>query len=328
MERWLRRNLCASDIPLTLQEEVVAFMKPIELEITNWMIDHSEILLSAERFFLEFSWNSDGTINRIKTADSIINSDSFCDKTRFVLSCHYWSSWDVFTLFQSLGKSARKLLLFDYAKTNKDPYRQKTNVDLWIRMCREGSIDKSPSRWCNSLIWTDVSVQSRLLNHLSAKDREHLLGRTFENTGKIHTGRFCLSRMSASNREQLLTLYPLKVLMIYLFWPYQKFFLDSADRVWDQLSEKDFTCLLHIIICQKIVALWKDFDYVELLRQFWQKSPDRLKKHLEGSIFFKRLMNIINLGFPPKEPRYYLLHGKDVNINADECKKQNNSFFL
>ncbi|GFY38441.1 uncharacterized protein TNIN_352191 [Trichonephila inaurata madagascariensis] len=108
---------------------------------------------------------------------------------------------------------------------------------------------------------------------MSLEEYKCLIDAVFESTNEMHIGRFCLSRMSADHREQLLTRFPAKVLSIYLFWPYHNFFLDAANKVWDRLPEDHFVCLLHIIICQKIAALWKDFDYVDLLRQFWQKAP-------------------------------------------------------
>ncbi|GFV54205.1 uncharacterized protein TNCV_1496821 [Trichonephila clavipes] len=124
--------------------------------------------------------------------------------------------------------------------------------------------------------------------------------------------------MSADRREVLLKRFPLKILRVYLLWPCHHFFLDAVNNVWDQLQGRHFIRLLHIIICQKIVELWKDFDYVNLLRQLWHRSPDHLKRSIEGTDIFEILMEILKNGFNPKDaPGNFFLH--DIYDNAIEC---------
>lgn len=326
-ERVVREQL---PIPLKYQNEIVALMKPIEFEIQNWIMDHNGIFTVEQEWALEFYWDSDGTINRIKTADSLIRSKSLNEKTRFVVACQYLSSWGVFIFFENLHELARKNILDEYSMENKNRNDLEKNVEKWIGKYRKGSITKSHSyRWeFRGFIWTHVSLQSRLLDDVSSEHRESLLVDAFENTNKIHIGRFCLSRMSADHHEEMLTLYPPKVLRIYLFWPNQKFFLDIANRVWIHLTGKHFMCVLHIIICQKIVALWKDIDYEDLLRQFWQKSPDHFKETVGGTEIFEILGEIINHRFPQdKVPGYFLLHERDVYENAISCKEITNILF-
>ncbi|GFR23589.1 uncharacterized protein TNCT_574161 [Trichonephila clavata] len=129
--------------------------------------------------------------------------------------------------------------------------------------------------------------------------------------------------MSAGHREALLKRFPLKVLRTYLLWPNQRFFMDAVNKVWDRLPGNHFACLLHIIICQKIVELWKDFHYVNLLRQLWHRSPDHLKQYVEGTDIFEILMEILKNGVPcwlhPNDiPEKFFLHD-DVLANAPEC---------
>ncbi|GFQ95946.1 uncharacterized protein TNCT_710591 [Trichonephila clavata] len=130
--------------------------------------------------------------------------------------------------------------------------------------------------------------------------------------------------MSADHREQLLTRFPSKVLTIYLFWPYHRFFLEAANKVWDCLPEHHFIFLIHIIIYQKIVALWKDFDYVYLLRQFWQRSPDHLKQCVESTDIWEMLMEIVNPGFQI-EKVLQASHRRSLS-HARLCKCNGNSY--
>ncbi|GFY74491.1 uncharacterized protein TNIN_465271, partial [Trichonephila inaurata madagascariensis] len=264
-------------IPLALKDRIVALMKPIELEVHNWMSDHDGILkTSGEESFCEFHWNPDATVDRIRTADALIGSQRLDNPTRFVLSCQYWHGRKIIPVYRKLDAETKEYFLerdFD----GKDEHQ--SNVEKWIREQKGTKPNCNVFCRCRTFRWTDVSLHSRFLDCLPDFNREYVLCTKFKETHKMHIGRFCLSRMSAQNREYMLAAFPLKVLSIYLFWPCQTFFMEAARKVWRDLSENEFLCLLHIMICQKIIALWTDFNYMKLLRQFWHESPDNLKQY-------------------------------------------------
>ncbi|GFY71343.1 uncharacterized protein TNIN_384751 [Trichonephila inaurata madagascariensis] len=283
----IRRKLSAFDIPFTLKGEIIVLMKPMALEIDLWRENHIGICSTRQERSRKFRFHADGMVDRIKTADSLIHSKRLCEETRFVLACQYWSSCD-----------------------------HEVNVSKWIDHYRAGS-NFGSQPWDDI---TDASLQSRRLNDLSQEDCKSLLHEVFEDTDKMHLGRFCLSRMSADYREQLLTLFPVKVLRIYLFRVYHQFFMGAANKDWNRLPRKHFTGLLHIINCQKILELWEDFDYEDLLRQFWRRSPDHLKHYVEGKDIFEIMIEIVKNGFHPKNvPRYFYLHDKCFEDNAIIC---------
>ncbi|GFX44425.1 uncharacterized protein TNCV_1394461 [Trichonephila clavipes] len=320
----MRLEISTYNIPLTLQEEIIVLMKPLALEIHNWMVDHNGIFTEKQERILEFCFNPDGTVNRVKTADFLIHSKRLDVQRRFVLACQYWSSWDVLGFFKNLPQHEREQILHKNSTANENLKKYKENVLHWINLYRNGCIVKSqPRDWCYKLYnWTDVSLQSRLLDDLLKKERQSILDDAFENTSKMHVVRFCLSRMSVNDCELLLTLFPLKVLRIYLFRPYHHFFMEAANKVWHRLPGNHFTSLLHIIICQKIVALWKDYDYVNLLREFWHRSPEHLKQYAEQSDIFEILIDIVKDGFPPKDvPKYFFLHDACSKGNEITCDK-------
>ncbi|GFX44401.1 uncharacterized protein TNCV_1394221 [Trichonephila clavipes] len=290
------------DIPLTLQDDIIALIKPIKSEVLDWMEDHRGIFTTAQEMSIELYFNADGTVDRIKTADLFIHSERFDVQTRFVLACQYWSSSDVLDFFKNLHESAREQILHKYSTADENLNKHEKNVVHWIEYYRDGGciVKSQSSNWCYQYYnWTDASLQSRLLDDLLQEERQYLLDKTFEEANWIHVQRFCFSRMSADHREDLLKRFPLKVLRTYLYWPNQRFFLDFANKVWDRLPGNHFTCLLHIIICQKIVELWKDFDYVNLLREFWYRSPDNLKQCVVETDIFEVLMKILKNGELP-----------------------------
>ncbi|GFV63881.1 uncharacterized protein TNCV_5138861 [Trichonephila clavipes] len=324
----MREKVSTLDIPLTLQEEIIALIKPIKSEVNSWMEDHDGIFTTEQECSLRFCFSADGTVDRIKTADSLIHSKWLGARTRFVLACQYWSSWEVLTFFTKLPRTTKLQIQRKYSKINQKINEHEKNVAKWIELYEEGCISESPPlRWCDYYICTTVSLQSHVLDDLWKEEFKCLLDEAFEDTNKVHVGRFCLSRMSADHHEQLLIRFPLKVLRIYLFWPCHHFFLDAANNVWDLLPGNHFACLLHIIICQKIVTLWKDFDYVDLLRQFWHRSPVHLKQCVEGTDIFKILMEIVKHGFHQKDvPRYFFLHKQCFVDNTILCKEMTDKF--
>ncbi|GFY78040.1 hypothetical protein TNIN_92221 [Trichonephila inaurata madagascariensis] len=115
----IREEISTLHIPLVLQEDIIAFIKPIRLEVSNWMEDHDGIFSKKQERSLEFCFNADGTVDRIKTADLLINSKRLSVPTRFVLACQYWSSWDVLTFFKKLRKRARLRIQKMYSKLRR-----------------------------------------------------------------------------------------------------------------------------------------------------------------------------------------------------------------
>ncbi|GFS62400.1 uncharacterized protein TNIN_434341 [Trichonephila inaurata madagascariensis] len=321
-DKWktfIKSEISKTNIPLTLVKEIIVLMKPLALEIHNWMVDHNGIFTEEQEHSLEFCFNPDGTLNRVKTAELLIYSKRLDVQTRFVLACQYWSSSDIGNFFVYLPRSSKEQILRKYLVANENWNEHEVNVRQWINLY---NFEPQSRDWPDILQnCTDVSLQSRLLDYYSEEARKSLLDIVFEYTEKMHVGRFCVSRMSVDHREKLLTSFPLKVLRVYLFRPYHHFFLDAANKVWNHLPGNHFTCLLHIIICQKILAFWEDYDYVNLLRQFWYSSPKHLKQFVERTEIFKILMEIVELGFSQKElPRYFALHDKYVHDNAVLCE--------
>ncbi|GFQ70504.1 uncharacterized protein TNCT_573891 [Trichonephila clavata] len=253
---------------------------------------HDGIFTREQERSLKFYFNANVTVNRVKTADLFIHSKWLDAKTRFVLACQLWLMFNVLKLFYSLHESEKEEILNKYSTANENFNVFEKNVVLWIKHYKAGYISESQSSvWCYiGYNWNYASLGSRILNDLTEEERQSLLDHTFEHSNWISVRCFCLFNMSADRREVLLKRFPLKVLRIYLYSARPHFFLNAVDKVWDRLPGKHFICLLYIIICQKIVALWKDIDYVNLLRQLWHRSPDHLKLCVEGTDIYEILI--------------------------------------
>ncbi|GFY69228.1 hypothetical protein TNIN_300381 [Trichonephila inaurata madagascariensis] len=91
----IRKETSALCIPFTLQEDIIASIKPIKLKIFDWLDDHNGIFTKKQEDSLKFCFNADGVVDRVKTADLLIHLEGLDVQTRFLLACQYWSRWHV-----------------------------------------------------------------------------------------------------------------------------------------------------------------------------------------------------------------------------------------
>ncbi|GFS33046.1 uncharacterized protein TNIN_479361 [Trichonephila inaurata madagascariensis] len=115
----VRRRLSAFDIPLTLKEDIIALLKPMALEVENWRADHDGIFTRKQKLSLKFRFHADGTLDRIKTADSLICSKALACETHFVLACQYWSTRNVFRIFEKIPITTRYKMLKKYSRAKE-----------------------------------------------------------------------------------------------------------------------------------------------------------------------------------------------------------------
>ncbi|GFQ79748.1 hypothetical protein TNCT_100641 [Trichonephila clavata] len=78
-----------------------------------------EMPLNAQELLLDFSFNPDGTVDRVQTADLFIHSEEFDVQTRFVVACQYWSKSEVLAFFKNIHESAREQILLKYSTANE-----------------------------------------------------------------------------------------------------------------------------------------------------------------------------------------------------------------
>ncbi|GFX89968.1 uncharacterized protein TNCV_886661 [Trichonephila clavipes] len=98
----------------------------------------------------------------------------------------------------------------------------------------------------------------------------------------------------------------------------------AASTVQSALSNRSFLCLIHILICQKILPGRRDREYVDLLTKFWQKSPTRCKEYVKDDDIFEILTIVLEgEGFHTHlrsgVPQRYLIHGGTLIENKMRC---------
>ncbi|GFT64552.1 uncharacterized protein TNCV_649461 [Trichonephila clavipes] len=136
--------------------------------------------------------------------------------------------------------------------------------------------------------------------------------------------------MGNEDRKAVFKTSCLQILQLLLDWPLQGEFLNAAEHLLPYFTEIDFIVILNIIVYERILLHRKDFNYIDLLKEFWSLSPSHLKEPINIYPIYEPLMLIIN--FPVDEifPSEQLLQSYEwdnltfrccgVNINYSEIK--------
>ncbi|GFT14605.1 uncharacterized protein NPIL_676451 [Nephila pilipes] len=322
------RKLPPSEYPEKLRLEIIAAIRPISFEIIQFWVDHRVFL--PDTLYVYFKL--DGTVNRMRTAKFLICSESLDPETRFVLACQYLPSEDTDEFWQELPPSFQTYIFQKYKSERLFATPHEKNVVRWkeLFLRKQKLIDNRELLF--KPIGTAMTLCNPALDSLGPDDRHSMFVDVLRASAwNIPMGRLCLYRMNARERESFLRSHPYQVLRIFLFCPLQPCFVETANGVWDIISNDCFLFLLHIMICQKILSEWNDFDYVLLLKQFWWQSPQRcrdyvaetriyeiLSKIIEGKVFCSSLRSHV----PPR----YLIHGRTLFENAEQCVRMTNLY--
>ncbi|GFY73675.1 uncharacterized protein TNIN_429161 [Trichonephila inaurata madagascariensis] len=326
-EEWehvIKQKLPPPNCPTALLNYVTVAVRALSVEVYHWVMDHLKITSSECRTLpvLPLAWKSDGTINRIRTAENIIKSEVFDIETRFAFACNYWCWHDIQEFSKKISADEYKVLTLKYM----DQSSTSTDVQMVVRFFEfiiDTTLRHSCQLWSLESKWTSITMFNRVFDHLPIEKKLALESASVQ-TSHIPLGRHFLTRMDVQRRLQILQQYPYQVLRILLYWPLQSSFKDYASTVKETLSDRSFLQLIHIIICQKILPGWRDFDYVDLLRTFWWESPTHCKEYVRDDAIFEILTLILEgRGFRTHLrsgiSQRYLTHGGNLIENTIRC---------
>ncbi|GFT44167.1 uncharacterized protein NPIL_291121 [Nephila pilipes] len=327
-EEWksiIRKKMPDHLIPKIIKEKIIRLMKPIDYEVQMWKKQHETFMGEIGDRKIQFHWKPDGTIDRLKTANTLIQSDILKIEDRVRLACNYWHNESVIPIWnQLLGKHRKHFFLMCMRRTSDLLSASDRNVIQWIR--RNIFERKKNSRKFKLIYfnWDCVSLQGLLPQNLTSEERLQIIRHTLKREDELHDGRFCVLLMAADQRINILKLNPYKVLRSFLLWPGQCLFIQMANHVRHDLSKIHFVCLLHTIFCQKIVPNFQDFEYVELLKEFLPLIPNDIIKDVEELVIYKLIKLAVDSRFSVlPELKRYLLHSElDVADNAKMCNEQ------
>ncbi|GBM03272.1 hypothetical protein AVEN_142559-1 [Araneus ventricosus] len=279
----------------SLKTKVCNYIQSLHVECEDWIKDYCR-LLNFDRLHCRlvyksiFCWKSDGTINRVETAKKIVQNKSIDPNSRFILACTYFLEDEVLAIWHG------------HKEVNKKSMRSKgTNsaVRFWMKWLRKGSV--TPWRLMVDDYFSfpcfrrsDIPLRfSSFFPYLSQESRTSYfeyfdLGLQCFDKDEFFS---CLCTMEEDERTELLQLIPGDALQYCLKWPFQTLFIKMVNQLESYMKDSDFE---HVFL-KFVLSIMRgshDFDYVELLREFWNLSPS-FKEEIEKCEIFSKVMEAI-----------------------------------
>ncbi|GFY40301.1 uncharacterized protein TNIN_91011 [Trichonephila inaurata madagascariensis] len=284
-EELVSRNISSLGLPNIMKNELVPLIRCICLEIDKWKKYHEDSF-NFDIVYIQtyFCWNAQGKIDRRKTAKSLINDESLPISERFGLACHYCFVSDVISLCEKMysieGYNSEHVDEHDCQQLSLEYMRENT-VEFSTRICNFSMSNTQHLRTFFALLpptekleWYKYFLNLKILGYED-----------------LHA---CLSLLEKNDQEFILRKYSSKILQYYLVWPLQNEFLNVTKNVWPYMSIENYIDILHFITYQRIMIEWKDFDYVWLLKEFWEQTPNNFKELVKKDEIYQIVLPVIN----------------------------------
>ncbi|PRD25210.1 UNVERIFIED_CONTAM: hypothetical protein NCL1_41559 [Trichonephila clavipes] len=287
-KRWenlVKKKVTSFSIPTNLRKEIENTVRFISLEIAKWKKDQFPFVLKIDDVTSYIKWKSNGTIDTRMTYKTLIQCEELDISQRFRLACRYCTVDEVKAFWNQTPESDRRSVLlgnihtFAFSLLEKG-LLEKERIDL-----DETSIRLLQNQLGLTLYFNKLSPEMR---------HERLATRKYLENLHLDEVCFCLSKMEDNELIQLAKARPRQLLEFFLSWPFQIAFLDVASCLWNYLNETEFLNLLGIIIYERIIVEWGDYDYVELLKEFWRQSPRTFKDYIARDAIYPPLISIVN----------------------------------
>ncbi|GFX32545.1 uncharacterized protein TNCV_3704191 [Trichonephila clavipes] len=291
-----------SSLPQLLKHELLDVVRSISIEIDKWLKYHSQEWLNFsenEISLYDFQWNSLGKIDLLRTASALIVNETVNIKDRYMLACLYGLMDKL-----PMGKKVPDEIVQMYLDLAKRGIKVQKEWDLSPEAIQF-------NYFMRSNLFTAVSSEQKVLFLNTALWKECLQYNDFL---------FYISNMANEDREAVFKISALKILQLHLDWPLQGEFLNAAEHLLPYFTKRDFILMVNVIIYERIMLRRKDFNYIDLLKEFWSLSPSHLKNSIIAYPIYESLMLIINFPMDEIFPNEQLLQSyKSIDLKFGCC---------
>ncbi|GFR32775.1 uncharacterized protein TNCT_596491 [Trichonephila clavata] len=304
-EELVSRKISSLGLSIILRKELMPIIRCICLEIDIWQkyLKDNYIFefVDIQRYFC---WNSHGKIDKIKTAKSLINNENLPISERYNLARHYGFASNVIFLWEKMNRMEK-----DNAKSIGDRAVQQ----VWFEYRATGTVENS-IQICKCAIGNPLNLRaffSLLMPTEKVRWYKTFISIKVIDYEDLHS---CLSLLEKNEQEFILRKYSSKILEYYLVWPLQNEFLNVSKIIWPYMSIESYIDLLKFIIYERIMIGWKDFDYVELLKEFWRQTPDTFKELAKKEEIYQVVLLVINCELHKNFPNEVILENYKGNV--------------
>ncbi|GFR30521.1 uncharacterized protein TNCT_637611 [Trichonephila clavata] len=324
-ENLIKRKIPAFLCPVSLQKDVTGLVRPISCQVAEWRDDHIHIFDEDVFRCINFCWTDNGRINRLETAKILVHCPDFTLKQRFALAVCYWLVKDMRTLWEAMSATESHI-----PQENSDETLWKEIISECNILLKNTILNRKQTFFLTQLIFYSEQnpFQYDLLENkqkdlfsefVTPEEEKEVLITILQNKWSLYHTSVWFSKMDINSQILILEREPYGVLKMFLDWPLQNHFMEKVNRVWFLLKKEHFLGLLHIIICQKIMMGWTDFEYIGLLKEFWYCSPVQFKKYIKQMKMYEVLEMILTNTHTEPYPKKYLLHRENNSSNFYHC---------
>ncbi|GFU07145.1 uncharacterized protein NPIL_680231 [Nephila pilipes] len=280
-------------LPTKIQEQLVGVVLSLGREVRSWFLTH--LLLDVHNFYREvqdiLSWHSIGVIDRFETARCLIRNENIDVSLRFDFACRYYFEADAQRLWTNMSDDGKNLVRRDGSNSICTGY--------WLRALESGT----------ALDWSDLSHASRMFIGSSMNIRYFFtrLRKRQIRYDCIDSGIFfrrinhpdlyyCLVEMNADELRYVFRHFEkdqlYKIFKCFLLWPFQTIFLDVMNCLITYMDADIFRALLCVLL-DKVSEQWKDYEYVDILKSFWNELSSQHGKRVEQDKTLKGIIKYV-----------------------------------
>lgn len=288
IEHRIKQNVRQLNLPKTLKKQILCLIKIIGCQIRKWMEYHDQnmsILLADD-----FCWTQGGTIDKKKTAEIILKNEALPAPTRYKLACIYCLDYYIPVIWKEMREWQRfkfnhfrcsdplitywtcitagkeqKLNQFIRNTTGHDNY---TPAHFAFMVAEEsGNVDAS------EYFWQKLTPEERCLSLVTTTAE---LTRKCRETDFAHAFFYLLSKMVEEDQAEVFEGCAVGVAKCLTDWPWQRFLLQTLNRIPTRLQETYYKKVLYCIALKQSPDC-RDCIYKELFAEVWKQMPNFIK---------------------------------------------------
>ncbi|GBM27789.1 hypothetical protein AVEN_269743-1 [Araneus ventricosus] len=234
-------------------------------------------------------WNLDGSLNQRSLAKAIMESSHLSVSRCFALACDHCLEEEAEFYWNQMEEHERKAVIFAPTPTFSWTVMPRivNLVNLDTRIERERSL--GPKSYYDD----DLEALSYELKALEPEEKVKLVMRIAEiQRIQPEVMRLCLSLLDKNQQMEVCSKNPSGVLRSLLTWPYHHQFIPVANFLWNSLKESEFCCLISNLVSD--LERWPEPEHVQLLKDFWEASPEPLKIYVAYKQTYGRLTDLFD----------------------------------
>ncbi|GFS69455.1 uncharacterized protein NPIL_264621 [Nephila pilipes] len=287
----IEEKISQCELPKLLQKRVINTAKPIRDELCTWKKIHEDILYCYWFKAIDLCWSPAGIINEVETAKRLLCCNKLNFNRKFRLACEYWLTNDVLKLWEEASVCEKKSLI---EAIGSDSLNEMV-LYKWVQWLQERKESDVQFPYTEEILSerNKVPPPTDLFQKVSLQKAQRYLScilKWYPTSMK----RICLSKIDINGHsESFIKEHCYNILWMFLEWPLQFQFLQMAVKLQPHITGDCFESLLFHLFERKIRAGCKDFDYENLLRDFWAQSPNHLKDAAKKRGIFVHICNYV-----------------------------------